>query len=361
MQHRIASLDVLRAVAVLGVVTTHTSAFTMSKTSSAAGLAISTIFSSGRLGVEVFFFMSGFLLSTIYESNTLGPKDYSSVTRVFVAARFFRIWPLWIAFAVIWSGIYMVEGKDLNWIAQGVLLSLLFCLWVSPLHYDSFLPGSWSIQIEVILYCIFWLLKGRSLRFLVAVVVSVNILGVLVSTADLGSTGILESVRRLTLNTGVNFFILGQICARLSGDFLSDASSRVLSLKKAFGTIEVWLITLWLISFLFSPALYGNPIEAIGFLCLSIFVSTVLLRSEQLKTVFGYIGRRSYFVFFAHFVVLHLVSSQLSSPTSDWIAFLATPVTMFTVLGICLLFSEVSFRVFERPLMRFARSITRPS
>ena len=165
MSNQLNYLDRLRAVAVVGVLVVHTSQFAFANLmgSDSASLAIFTLLSSGRFGVEVFFLLSGFLLSYLYET----PSNQKT-NKQFFLARFFRIWPLWIIFSVVWSLIFLLGDQDgskfsnPDWVVTGLILSSVFLLWLSPEHYDSFIGGAWSIQIEVLAYLVFALMRGLS-------------------------------------------------------------------------------------------------------------------------------------------------------------------------------------------------------
>ena len=81
MSNQLNYLDRLRAVAVIGVLVVHTSQFASANLmgSDSASLAIFTLLSSGRFGVEVFFLLSGFLLSYLYETPPSETKDKQAV------------------------------------------------------------------------------------------------------------------------------------------------------------------------------------------------------------------------------------------------------------------------------------------
>jgi len=357
-------LDRLRAVAVIGVLVVHTSQFTFANLteSSAAGAAIVTILSAGRLGVEVFFLLSGFLLSYLYEA-----PEIKKPTRQYFLARFFRIWPLWMVFSLIWSGIYFLsfgeeetDRPELSWILTGIALSAFFLLWLSPSHFESFIGGAWSIQIEVISYIIFALMRGQVLKNIVLVAILINLLGLTLSfTTDLFGTTPLDAIRRLSLQTGFNFFVLGWLFARVYARHtrLHKSESLTISARNVFAGNEV-LLTLWLVSFLISPAIYGNTVEAVGFVAISLMFAQISGRFSWLSALLERTGKLSYFMFFMHFVLLYL--ANLFVPVAE------RPQTLLFVLGFsfmsfallylfCYLFGSVSLRFFEGPLMRFAR------
>jgi len=343
-------LDVLRGLAVLGVVTVHTAAIGLSTSTSSIALAVGAVFASGRFGVEVFFLLSGFLMCSIYESREVGARRY-------LAARFFRIWPLWICFSLFWAGVYILEGNSLSSVLWGVALAVPFLLWLSPEHFDSFLPGAWSIQIEVYCYVIFWLLREKTASVLLSLATIFNILAIFSSFFSLEALGLFESMRRLALNTGLNFFVLGWLIARIYKIWKTESSLTVHRLTQVMGHgwTGPFATFLWLATFLFSPAIYGNPIDALGFSTLTVLSALALGGLRHAQSIVAYLGRRSYFIFFSHFVILYFLSSFESVVFDEPFSFVATPILVVLVVVVCTLLAEISFRFFEAPLMRVAR------
>ena len=350
-------LDVLRALAVIGVVTVHTAGWSLSNLEASDGFlaAAGSLFASGRLGVEVFFFLSGFLLSMLYEGSE---KSLTSYT----AARFFRIWPLWILFSLGWAGYFYLSGEPPSWIMTGLVLSTFFLLWISPDHFDSFIGGAWSIQIEIVSYIIFWFLRGKGLKVILGTAILINLVGtVMAALAPMDEMGVMSSIRRLSLQTGFNFFVLGWLSSRLakSSGWLQTSKPNSQGIEKSEFLSDVksrWpMLTLWVLTFLITPAYFGNPIEAIGFVCLALMLSGLAIRGKRSSQILGYVGRRSYFVFFAHFLILDIVEGVLVSPATPAVALLLTPLAVLLILGLSLVAGEASFRWFERPLMKFAR------
>lgn len=343
-------LDVLRGIAVLGVVTVHTAALGLATSTSSTALAVGTVFAAGRLGVEVFFSLSGFLLCSIYESRAVGTLRY-------LAARFFRIWPLWMFFALFWGVTYLLEGRSFSYVAFGVALSAFFLLWISPEHFDSFLPGAWSIQIEIYCYALFWLFRGKSLTTLLTLATAINLIAIVSSFGSSETWGLVESLKRLTLNTGFNFFVLGWLFARLFLEWRVETRLNAKVFSQVFGTSwrDCAVGLFWLTTFMFSPALYGNPIEALGFATLALLVGIALTRLKLVQKVVAYLGRRSYFVFFGHFVVLYFLTKSNAISLNEPVSIIATPLLVLLIVGVCTILAELSYRFFEAPLMRLAR------
>jgi len=363
-------LDRLRAVAVIGVLVVHTSQFASANLmgSDSASLAIFTLLSSGRFGVEVFFLLSGFLLSYLYET-----PGKQKTNKQFFLARFFRIWPLWIIFSVVWSLIFLLEDQDgskfsnPDWVVTGLILSSVFLLWLSPEHYDSFIGGAWSIQIEVLAYVVFALMRGLSVGKILTIAISVNLLGLGLSfLSSMDGSGVLDALRRLSFQTGFNFFVLGWLIARvfthhsvLATDPVNTKSSALESFTFVFSRHSL-LLGAWMVSFLVSPAIYGNTIEAVGFVALAIVVAQLSGKSRWISRLLERTGKLSYFMFFMHFVWLYILNSVIpveARPSSLALVLAFDAVAIFLIFIACYMPGIFSLKFFEAPLMSFARRI----
>lgn len=370
MGNQLVYLDRLRAIAVIGVILVHTAQFSFANLNdeSGASSAVFTMLSAGRFGVGVFFLLSGFLLSYLYEDPSA-----KKTTKHYFLARFLRIWPLWIFFSVSWALIYYSSAQtmqaptiDLEWILLGVILSAFFLLWISPTHFDSFIGGAWSIQIEVFCYLMFAWLRGKSVSTLLSVAVLVNVAGLgLAFTGDLEGGGVLDALRRLSLQTGTNFFILGWIMARVFAHFNishpTTGKTGTESLQESFRSVfsgHEWLLVVWLGTFLFAPAVYGSSIEAVGFVLIAVVLAHVLGKFSISSRLLQMTGKLSYFLFFMHFVVLYF--GDLAVPAASRPDSLGAVLAMNLGVGVlvfvlCIGPALLSLRYFERPLVSIVK------
>ena len=163
-KQRSINLDLLRVIAIISVIFYH------------AKLNIPYIpFSNGYLGVDIFFFLSGYLLTTIYKKED---NKYSIIN--FLKKRILRIFPCYLLVCIvvlIFSFFYYLPYPYKN-IALETLSSLLF---VSNYYYSltSFNYGAepallkallhtWTLSLEIQVYLILALLykiKNRRLLF----------------------------------------------------------------------------------------------------------------------------------------------------------------------------------------------------
>jgi peptidoglycan/LPS O-acetylase OafA/YrhL len=145
------SLDGLRAVSILLVVLFHVGSATF-------------VWANGRLGVAVFFVLSGYLITTLLlrEHDRNGKISLSA----FYLRRAFRILPLYYVVFAIYAGLYIVVGFGDR--ADDLRASLPWFL----TYMNDFRPGvlhgstpyqqSWSLGVEEKFY-VFWPLLGFAL------------------------------------------------------------------------------------------------------------------------------------------------------------------------------------------------------
>ncbi|MCF3649131.1 acyltransferase family protein [Synoicihabitans lomoniglobus] len=140
---RLASIDALRGVAVLGVVTMHCSLAVPS-----IGWAWMQFFAIGQYGVDLFFAISGFVLCEAVERRRRRGDTVSR--REFLWRRGVRLWPLYAAGIWFYGWVYPQNSFSAAQIDDfgGVIGNLLlFNGW--QLGWENLLvPGGWSISAE---------------------------------------------------------------------------------------------------------------------------------------------------------------------------------------------------------------------
>jgi peptidoglycan/LPS O-acetylase OafA/YrhL len=367
-------LDVLRGLAIFGVVAVHSIQTTNGLITTNKSDFFSWLISLGKYGVELFFFLSGWLLVSIYRIN--GKK----LGKAYLARRMSRIYPLWILFLAIsflrWeftnSGngstpINPVEGQSplLHSTAGVLVLTLSFTLFVSASLWNGVIPGGWSIQAEVAHYLLFPVIRNRSLNSLLKVVALVNLLTSFLffvrpnlKTFPSLVLNIVDAWFRLSLYSTFGFFLIGVLSCVAFGQL---KESQVLPLKFEDLNISPNTLIVFCISLLLIPCPFGNQIEAVGYISLMILVSFGILRSQKLSTVFRFLGRYAYFLYFMHFLALESVvwitsrlnftSAQLGAQQVVFILVYMYAITVSSFLAI------PSMKFLEGPIIRMARRV----
>ncbi len=172
--HRIPQLDAVRGIAILVVIFHNYS-------SQLHSLALQSLFKNGWMGVDLFFVLSGFLITGIL----LDAKGSAGYFKDFYARRCLRIWPLYYSVLIFMfvvlpflrpSAGSMVFARSSPWWAYPLFLQNFL------VHHSSKAAGplgvTWSVAIEEQFYLV-WAVIVRfcsyvQLRYLAAAVVCLS-------------------------------------------------------------------------------------------------------------------------------------------------------------------------------------------
>src|SRR5437762_3573688 len=156
MQTRLPQLDAIRGVAILMVIFHN-------QTPKYPSLHLQHIFANGWMGVDLFFVLSGFLITGIL----IDTKQSEGYFRNFYARRCLRIWPLYYALIVFMfvvvpvlrpSEAHTVFEKSSPW--WGYPLFLQNFLIKIPTNATGPLAVTWSLAIEEQFYLVWPLIVG---------------------------------------------------------------------------------------------------------------------------------------------------------------------------------------------------------
>lgn len=140
------TLQALRALAALMVAAFHLHSAAVTETGS-SGLFL--FFQRGEIGVDLFFVLSGFIITW----SALCKTDLTA--RAFLAARFWRVLPpYWAALALYltaFMGLALMSG-DMSRLPDGAGLLTSFLLLPLP---DHVVVVAWSLTLEILFYGIF--------------------------------------------------------------------------------------------------------------------------------------------------------------------------------------------------------------
>jgi peptidoglycan/LPS O-acetylase OafA/YrhL len=365
--------DIVRGLAIFGVVAVHTIATSNHLVSGPKSEFITELLSLGRYGVELFFLLSGALLCSIYGMGN------GKLSRTYFVKRAARIYPLWLLFlliqvvrSLIWNsggfdlGLKTVPGESslLHSPLGIVILTLTFTLFVSGSLWNLVIPGGWSIQSEVAHYLLFPIMRKIKLIKLTKILIMINFgTGALfMARSNLEGTLVakilVEPWLRLSLYSTLGYFYLGILCVLLFQDTRAKNSIRP-DLKILDLSPKIFLM--YVISIFVIPCPFGSQIEAIGYIVVNMLIATGILRIEKLKRIFLVLGKYSYFIYFAHILLLELATQLLQAlhlasgfPGTQIVAF----ATLFSlVLMLSVLLAIPSMKYVENPSRRFAHRL----
>jgi len=350
-QHYYPGLDSLRGVAILLVLNFHIFGF-----------------SPGWVGVDLFFVLSGFLIT----KNLLDTRDSNGYFRLFFIRRMLRIFPLYFFVLIAFytaapflfsqkqpGSVYAYYTGNQLWFYTFTQNWLFVKKGLPP---EPYLQHFWSLAVEEQFYLLWpfliYLVKDTLTlqRTFVAV-----FLFALVTRLFLWFNPIGYEAFYYTTTARVD--------SLSAGAFLAVSIQR----KKRFSAMQIGLAgLLFMVTLLAAFTLYknlkpDNPVFAtVGYSCSAIFfmmICYLLIQSPTWFERFGFLkftGRISYGLYVYHVPIFLIVLFTLlnksihffSSPHSAWLF-----LRLLTVI-ITLLISYFSYQIIEQPFLKFKKKFT---
>ena len=343
-------LDGLRGIAVLLVLWAHVPP---DLGGNVVGL-LNRIVQPGYLGVDIFFVLSGFLITRIlmYERENKKPLRY------FLIRRAFRIFPIY--YLLIGLLIFLAPGEYLVWCAT-YLSNFVFSFdgeWSAELgrwvHESNPMRHTWSLCVEEHFYMIwpliiYFMARDTLKPIAMAVVISGMILAVMASVFA-GDLPLLPLLYRGTPFRATSL-ALGGLFA------LYEPSIGV-------GKPRSWLLSgcffLPAAGLLASTQLLDYPwnqsVKMIGFALLSSSIFLAAVGAEVLgpraaavlsRGPLAYAGRISYGVYLYHYPIFYAlgVLDEASHPSA---------MLTFQGIGLTFIVATVSYFALERPILKYA-------
>lgn len=350
------NLDGIRAIAAFMVVISH---IQLHKKNS--GIHTSDFIDSrnfGKIGVTIFFTLSGFLISyLLLEEKT----KFGSISRKsFYIRRILRIWPLYFLLIIIGFFIYPAQGS-----VKALLLSVLlmpnvaFCLKLLPNMFDPI----WSIGVEEQFYIfhphIFRFTKMQHILYTLTAVLLVLIILNLVVREFQYTNGFLLALDQFLYFTRFDDMMIGAVVALLY--FNTKNNVFAFRFQRLFDLIfneyvHLMLATVLIVfMFIFVRKEIGQ-----GDIVISILVSLLIVKlcepsankSLLANKALGYCGKISYGIYLLHkyplFLMIYLVKTYFNNQ-SDF--FQNIFVYVGTIASVILL-ASISYYGFERYFLR---------
>jgi peptidoglycan/LPS O-acetylase OafA/YrhL len=362
---RIAELDGIRGVAIAAILTVHSSEFLV------VGVkhkplynTLYRLMATGWLGVDIFFVLSGFLITTILLEN----NDRADFWSRFYLHRSLRILP---AFAVVFGLTvaaihFLVPETHLT--ATVILPAIFFTENWTVLNGTSMpmLPHLWSLAVEEQ----FYLVWPQIVR---------HVSGATVLKASLGLTLASELLRVILALNHVGVWIIYAITpTRIDGLALGAALAAAMTLPAAHQFLTAYWRRIALASALLLIASFvilhrsllpDNVLSQILAIPVTILLTAMLIYGSVASTLpavlrralanpaLTYLGRRSYSLYLIHLpIVFGAWQNRMHGRLSYLPAGLRVNAMLIVIsIAICLVLTEISWRLVESPAQSLRR------
>ena len=340
-QTRILALDGLRAVSILLVLFSH------------AWLGHIV---PGGLGVTIFFFISGFIITRLMITEW----DASGTVSIkkFYLRRFFRLMPALIVFVLASLIVMQMAGVHWAWVE----LASVFFYFAN--YFGIFIGFSgdvlppplsitWSLAVEEHFYMVFpfvfLTLIGLPKRFLMAVLSLSVILLVwrVYLVYGVGLDHLAHDRIYKATDTRADSIMYGTAFAVLMSRF--PAAAEIFHRR---ATLIVGVV-LMLVSLLYRDEnfreSYRYSLQGIALACMfSYLVLNDTFASRLLSAkVMNYLGKISYSLYLYHWLVFGIITV--------WIPMLSLPVRIIIMIVASLVLADLSYRLIERPCLNYGR------
>jgi peptidoglycan/LPS O-acetylase OafA/YrhL len=300
---------------------------------------------NGHLGVDLFFIISGFLITTLLrrEQSLRGEIDFAS----FYWRRFFRIVPVYVVVLLLYIAICQFPSQAEKWIElkDGLPWFLSFMNeYVKEPGNGNVFTHTWSLGVEEKFYLLWPVLffivgkTARSRRFIAAGLIIAVTLPTL-----LGHGHLAQAYFGLLMGC-----VLGII---LSGPYAGRAFSLLRKLPPSVA-LAIFVCGFWAHN-LSKDLTPGFSAAA------TIFVGSLLARKSWLSRAHSWaplvwLGKRSYSMYLVHVLSLNAIEALIPI-NSDWLAAAALALSFALAAAV----AEVLYRTVEQPARRLGREYLR--
>ena len=365
---RVPALDGVRGLAILMVLGIHFLYAKIFPQPPPSIYSITHVLQFGWMGVDLFFVLSGFLITGILVDT----KPSSNFFRSFYVRRILRIFPLY--YLVMFTALVTLPiQRRVAWLAPAIpdqtswiSFLLYFDNWWMPItgiFSTGYLGLFWSLAVEEQVYLfipllVFWLKPKSLVRVFVALCFVVLLLRLCIELKMPGSSfDFMSTIPRMD---SLLWGGLGALVVR-SADVWNRYQSK-LPYIALFCTASVLVIDFPLHDF-YSRGFYtqsiGFTLIAIGFTALLLLVYSSSLRAGYLDRTFQFsplrsIGRYSYGMYVLHPYVLILFARVFSNRGQRYSLITASAI-YFLFNATCFLVAVLSFHGYEKHFLRLKK------
>lgn len=355
-----AHIDAIRAVAVLFVMWTHYAEKFVNIAGSQQWLnAVQHYGNFGRIGVVVFFALSGLLIP----KSLNGPNSiFGSGTRKFLIRRFFRLYPaFWLSIPLGFFAYWVLFDKQMDavgWLANATMIP-------DALGQREMMGHYWTLETELVFYVLclvlFWLGCIQNMRDLCVTCVALGAAFVVTSALKVIPASALGQYKGMLYHLSIMFW---GACFRHAYDNpgarvrFGLGSRRIdMSYKQAFAAVTAVIASISVLTFLVALKQHDSEhiINSCSYL-MGLAIFTLLATVWKIHSrLFAWLGEISYSMYLLHGIPLYVMF--WACQRFGWEGGpLAVYMLVASVLAIGL--SWMSFMVVEAPFIRLAHALT---
>lgn len=359
---RIPAVDGLRGVAILAVLSFHFVNNQLVNSVTTSGLVLAKITSFGWAGVDLFFVLSGFLITSVLLEKK-GSKNFFST---FFIRRIFRIIPCYYLLLVIFlliqvvpyfaSNPLLVGNKAIPMLSYFAMVHNLFMANMNNLGNDM-LSITWSIGIEEQFYIIFPFLVYWVDEKKIPIVLALLI--------------VLASVVRSQIDNWIPAYVLlptrmdALSVGALVACFFRHEYFNPAMKKYKYHLISLLVIDVSACAYLYfengdlGPIRHGLFAAAFGILLLfalhPIPVYTAVLNLKPLQ----WVGKISYSLYLFHYLILAVFHHVAGNSNGLVLESNSDLIVTVTALSFSFIFAWALYNWFERPLVTWGRTLVK--
>jgi exopolysaccharide production protein ExoZ len=325
------SIQCLRAIAATIVVGFHAHISFMPPSSSIYSSEESYIFGMGKVGVHIFFVISGYImyLSSFYKHRKLDASR-------FFKRRLLRIYPVYWIFVVIYLSIAIIIGTYPN-LSAGQFWGMLFLL---PDSSPLVIGPAWTLSYEVYFYLVFGVVMqfgpARGLLALTGFFFASIVTGILLRPHD--------PLAVMATNGLLLEFVMGVWIGRLSLRYGLPKAMGGLALVGAIGCYAAGFV--WGYDRLPSAIMWGIP-SAMLVMGAVIFEQRSTMGLLHPVQRLSWLGDSSYSLYLCHILLITLVITVSKAAN---VVLPVIPLSVVTTIA-AILFAILFHKIVERPAM----------
>ncbi|MGN6645171.1 MAG: acyltransferase family protein [Cytophaga sp.] len=298
------------------------------------------LFDSGFIGVDIFFIISGFVISnSVFEKDITSFKQFAD----YLKKRWFRIAPAYIFWTLFFIVFYLKDGNYFTSNLNMLIKSL--CFLPGDWEYPP-LPTGWTLNFEMYFYVLIGVFVFiRQKKLLLIFLAICPVIGFFVETDII-------YLDKIVLSKYILEFLAGILIYRFRNS---------IELSKTLTDLFFYITTCIIVVLYF---LHGLHIHIINVMLFSILVY-LLIKMEAYRTfknpVLNFIGDSSYSIYLSHMPVLSYFPLIFKYKFGFSDAFINSSACDFILILIVLICSFISYVCIEKPFIALSKYSFRKS